>query len=311
MKVLVTCPPMLGLIDHFYQHALNSGIELVPAKTVQVLSVRELLELVPQYDGWIIGDDPATREVFTAGTKGRLKAAVKWGIGVDNVDFKACHDLNIPITNTPNMFGGEVADVAIAYLLGLARHLFYIDREVRNNNWAKPAGMSMAGKHIGVIGFGDIGENIVKRLAGFDVKVTVYDPFIEGDKGYNFVHRKNFPEGLSELDFLILACALTKQNIHLLNAKTISLLKEGAKIINVSRGLLIHEQALIDALNSGHISSAALEVFEEEPLPQNSPLRALPQCILGSHNASNTVEGVKRASMEAIKKIAEFLNAKQ
>ncbi|QEY52877.1 phosphoglycerate dehydrogenase [Legionella longbeachae] len=311
MKVLVTCPPMLGLIDHFYQHALNSGIELVPAKTVQVLSVRELLELVPQYDGWIIGDDPATREVFTAGTKGRLKAAVKWGIGVDNVDFKACHDLNIPITNTPNMFGGEVADVAIAYLLGLARHLFYIDREVRNNNWAKPAGMSMAGKHIGVIGFGDIGENIVKRLAGFDVKVTVYDPFIEGDKGYNFVHRKNFPEGLSELDFLILACALTKQNIHLLNAKTISLLKEGAKIINVSRGLLIHEQALIEALNSGHISSAALEVFEEEPLPQNSPLRALPQCILGSHNASNTVEGVKRASMEAIKKIAEFLNAKQ
>src|SRR3546814_18453260 len=89
-----------------------------------------MVDLLPQYEGWIIGDDPATRRVFEAGKAGKLKAAVKWGIGVDNVDFAACKDLGIPIINTPNMFGGEVADVAVGYVIGLARQLFVIAREI-------------------------------------------------------------------------------------------------------------------------------------------------------------------------------------
>jgi len=121
MKVLVTCPPMLGMIDAFQSIFDSHGIELTAPQVVQTLSVSQLKELVPQHDGWIIGDDPATREVFTAGKAGRLKAAVKWGIGVDNVDFSACRDLGIPITNTPNMFGGEVADVAVGYVWALAK----------------------------------------------------------------------------------------------------------------------------------------------------------------------------------------------
>ena len=129
--VLVTCPPMLGQIDRFTEFAASHGIRLVPAKVTQTLSVPELLELVPQYDGWIIGDDPATAEVFAAAKVGRLKAAVKWGIGVDNVDFAACKALDIPIINTPMMFGTEVADVATAYVIALARQLFVIDRGVR------------------------------------------------------------------------------------------------------------------------------------------------------------------------------------
>ena len=112
MNVLVTCPPMLGLIDEFIPIAKEHGVNLVPAKVTQTLSEQELLDLVPNYDGWIIGDDPATREVFIAAKAGKLKAAVKWGIGVDNVDFSACKELGIPISNTPNMFGKEVADIA-------------------------------------------------------------------------------------------------------------------------------------------------------------------------------------------------------
>jgi D-3-phosphoglycerate dehydrogenase len=101
---------------------------------VQTLSVEELKELVPQHDGWIIGDDPATREVFMAGKAGKLKAAVKWGIGVDNVDFDACKDLGIPIVNTPNMFGGEVADIAVGYVIALARETFQIDDGIRQGS---------------------------------------------------------------------------------------------------------------------------------------------------------------------------------
>ena len=102
MKVLVTCPPMLGMIDSFRQIFDCHDVELTAPRVVQTLLVEELIRLVPQHDGWIIGDDPATCEVFTAGKSGRLKAAVKWGIGVDNVDFDACRKLNIPITNTPS-----------------------------------------------------------------------------------------------------------------------------------------------------------------------------------------------------------------
>jgi D-3-phosphoglycerate dehydrogenase len=94
---------MLGMFKEFVDPAMQLGVELVAANTTQVLSEPELIEILPQYDGWIIGDDPATKKVFEAGVNGRLKAAVKWGIGVDNVDFSACKELNIPITNTPNM----------------------------------------------------------------------------------------------------------------------------------------------------------------------------------------------------------------
>jgi D-3-phosphoglycerate dehydrogenase len=301
---------MLGMFEEFVEPAKALGITLVAAKTTQVLTEEELIELLPHYDGWIIGDDPATKQVFEAGLTGKLKAAVKWGIGVDNVDFAACKELNIPIINTPNMFGGEVADVAMAFLLGLARETYYIDREIRTNHgWPKPAGMSVAGKTVGVVGFGDIGKSTVKRLSGFDVNVTVYDPGVDGDQGFDFVSRKSFPEGLEDLDFLIFTCALNKHNFHMLNAVTLALMKAGAKVINVARGPLIDEPALIDALHSGHISAAALDVFEEEPLPANSPIRGMSQCIFGSHNGSNTKEGVRRATFEAIGKIAGFLNA--
>src|SRR3546814_2775335 len=172
MRILVTCPPMLGMIDEFIPVAAARGFELVPAKVTQVLSQDELVELLPQYDGWIIGDDPATRRVFEAGRAGMLKAAVKWGIGVDNVDFAACTDLGIPIINTPNMFGGEVADVAVGYVIGLARQLFLIDRGIRAEEWPKPAGISLAGKRVALVGFGDIGRRSEERRVGTECVST-------------------------------------------------------------------------------------------------------------------------------------------
>ncbi|MEJ2767037.1 phosphoglycerate dehydrogenase [Photobacterium sp. MCCC 1A19761] len=309
MKVLVTCPPMLGMFNEFLEPASKLGLELVAAETTQVLCEDELMSLLPDFDGWIIGDDPATKKVFESGIKGKLKAAVKWGIGVDNVDFSACKELGIPIINTPNMFGGEVADVGMSMLLALARQTHFIDREIRQNYaWPKPAGMSVSGKHIGVVGFGDIGESFVKRLSGFGVTATVYDPGVDGDKGYSFVERKAFPYGIEKCDFLIFTCALNEHNRHMLNSDVISRMKRGAMVINVARGPLIDEPALISALQCGHIAAAGLDVFEEEPLSDVSPLRKMPQCIFGSHNGSNTKEGVRRATYKALEEMARFLN---
>lgn len=310
MKILVTCPPMLGLINEFIPVAQQQGFELIPAQVTQTLSEAELTILVPQYEGWVIGDDPATRQVFTIGKAGKLKAAIKWGIGVDNVDFAACKDLNIPITNTPNMFGSEVADVALAYVIGLARQLFIIDREIRvHKTWPKPAGISLAGKKVGLIGFGNIGQHLAKRLISCEMQVMAYDPYVEGKQGINEVERVIWPAQIETVDFLIFTCALTDSNRHMLNTDILEQCKTGMFVINVARGSLTEEKALIAALQSGKVAAAALDVFEQEPLPDNSPLRQMPQCILGSHNGSNTKDAVRRTSLQAMNKLFDFLRA--
>lgn len=306
-RVLVTCPPMLGMIDAFAENAKQLGIELVPAQVTQTLSEDELSQQLPHYDGWIIGDDPATRRVFEAGQAGRLRAAVKWGIGVDNVDFEACKDLGIPIINTPGMFGAEVADIAVGYVIALARHTFEIDRGVRAGSWPKPRGISLAGKTVALIGFGDIGRNTAKRLLVADMRIIAYDPFADPTSVAAPVQLASWPERLDEADFLVVNCALTRSSFHLVDAEALARIKPGVRIVNVGRGPVIDELALIEALGTGHVFSAALDVFEEEPLPADSLLRHHDRCIFGSHNASNTEDGVVRTSLEALGKLSGFL----
>lgn len=305
--ILVTCPPMLGQIDLFMEYAAKRGLALHAAAVTQTLSEDELKSRLPGFDGWIIGDDPATRAVFAAGQAGRLRAAVKWGIGVDNVDFAACKDMGIPIINTPMMFGAEVADVAVGYVVGLARDLFLIDRGVRAGGWPKPAGISLGGKVAGVVGLGDIGRNLCTRLQALGLKVIAYDPGVKGDVGLPGLARATWPARVEDLDFLIFTCALNAHNFHMLDADVLTAVKDGVRIINVARGPLIDEEALIAALNAGKVHAAALDVFEAEPLPAASPLRKMERCIFGTHNGSNTIDAVIRASHEAIDRLAGFL----
>lgn len=305
-KILVTCPPMLGMIDSFQPLFKQHGWEVTAAKVVQTLSVDELIELVPQHDGWIIGDDPATRAVFEAGKTGRLKAAVKWGIGVDNVDFAACKDLSIPITNTPNMFGAEVADIAMGYVIALARETFEIDRAVRAGHWPKPRGISLSGKTVALVGYGDIGKNAARRLLAADMQVIAYDPYASDASEMPKVARATWPERLGEADFLVVTSALTDSSRHMVNAETLAKVKPGLRVVNVGRGPVIHEPDLEASLQSGQVHAAALDVFEVEPLPMNSYLRTHPRCIFGSHNASNTADAVARTSEIAINALAEF-----
>jgi D-3-phosphoglycerate dehydrogenase len=242
--------------------------------------------------------------VFTAGVNGNLKAAVKWGVGVDNVDFDACKKLNIPIINTPGMFGNEVSDVAIGMMLNLTRKLHIIDAEVRKGNWVKPVGNSTVGKKVGIVGFGDIGKAIGRKLKAFDMDIVAYDPNAQGDYGISV---KNFPEEIEELDYLFLACALNKSTYHLIDQDILSRLKKSVIIVNVSRGPLIDEDALISVLNQGEIGGAGLDVFEIEPLNTSSKLMEFDNCFFGSHNGSNTKEAVDKTSHKAINLLYGFL----
>lgn len=307
MKILVTCPPMLGMIDSFRHLFEKYDIELTTPNVEQLMSVDELIKIVPQHEGWIIGDDPATREVFEAGKSGNLKAAVKWGVGVDNVDFDACVDLAIPIINTPDMFGREVADIAMGYVISLARETYEIDRAVRDGDWIKPRGISLSGKSVALIGFGDIGQNTAKRLQASDMKVIVYDPFAKLNPDLSEIEIETWPNRIDEADFIVVTCSLTESSYHMVNAEVFSQAKRGVRIINVGRGPVIDESSLENALNSGRVYSVALDVFEVEPLPMSSYLRTHPHCIFGSHNASNTVDAIERTSHIAIQKLFDFL----
>lgn len=310
LRILVTCPPMIRSIERYADRFAGADMEITCPTITQVLTESELVEMVGRYDGWIIGDDPATAKVFRAGVAGRLKAAVKWGVGVDNVDRAAAQALGIDVSHTPGMFGDEVADIAMGYVIGLARHTYWIDDGVRGGQWPKPVGISLRNRTAAVVGFGDIGKAIASRLIASHVKVNVYDPHADDCPHLaGQVTRLRWLDRLHEASFLILCCCLNEATRHIINRESLESCSPGVRIVNVSRGQLIDEEALANCLQSGHVHSAALEVFEMEPLPKHSRLRESSRCIFGSHNASNTQEAVDRASNKAIDLLTSSLRA--
>lgn len=298
-NILVTCPPMLKRLSSYEQYARENNINLCACNVVQTLSEKELIDILPYFDGCIIGDDPITYKVVQAGKNGMLKAIVKWGVGTDNIDFEATRQLQIKVDNTPGMFNKEVADVALCYLIGLARNLFTINNDVHKGEWTKTTGTSLEYKTVCLIGYGNIGKEIHKRLEVLSMNITVYDPYV--------FPTKKLEECLINVDFIIVACSLTKDNFHLLNYDNLKLTNNNLRIVNVSRGPLIDEEAVVRLQREGHIHSVAFDVFENEPLPINSKLRCNKNNLFGSHNASNTKEAVDKTSLLAIKKIADML----
>jgi D-3-phosphoglycerate dehydrogenase len=316
---------MLKQFNRYKEKCLENGLDVYCPEVTQTMTETELIKLVPQFDGWIIGDDPATRNVFQAGIKGKLKAAVKWGVGVDNVDFQACKELGIPITNIPNVFGEEVSDVAIGMMLCLTRQLHNVDIEIKKGYWIKPCGNSLSGKKVCLIGFGDIGRSVARKLLAFNLDVYVSDPVFEKINNnivckyadikvptlLNNVNIASLDEALYEADFIIVTCALNKYTHYLINKENILKAKKGVKIINVARGAIIKELDVIELLEDKFVSGVGFDVFEIEPLPMESKLRTFPQNIFSSHNGSNTIEGVDKTSYIAIEKIKEFLSCSQ
>ena len=308
VRILITCPPMVAAWSDLEPHLCPESWAVTCRSGLQTLSEEDLIQLVPQFDGWIAGDDPASRSVLTAGARGRLKAVVKWGIGVDAIDRAAATELGVGFANTPGVFGDEVADVALGYVLMLARRLHEVDRSVKEGGWLKPVGISLRGKTLGVIGLGSIGQAIARRGSAFGMRVIGADVVQVEDWAVNWT-QGNLDEVFSEADFLVLACGLTQENRHLINEETLGRLKPGTFLINVARGPLIDEEALARRLSDGWLGGVALDVFEEEPLPMNSPLRGLQHCIFGSHNGSNTAEAVDRVNRLSVDLLFDLLQS--
>jgi len=300
LAVLVTCPPMQRTAADWRGRFDALGIEVGMPEVVQQLSAATLLTILPGYDGMIAGDDPVTGEVLERAT--RLRVVSKWGIGLDSIDMATAERLGIRVTNTPDTFGEEVADVAIGYMVLLARGLHRIDQSVRAGTWAKPQGISLSGRTLGIVGLGWFGRAVARRGIAMGMRIIGHEIFPpSADRAAELgVRVVDLDTVIADSDLISLHCPLTAQNRHMIDAARLARMRPGSYLVNTARGPLIDEASLIEALRSGHLAGAALDVFEEEPLSASSPLVQMENVILGSHNASNTREAVARVNELAI-----------
>lgn len=309
-RVLITCPQMLAVFDVFRDKFEARHVSFELMRVVQQPSEDELIRVIGGFDGMIAGDDPLTARVLAHAD--RMQIISKWGVGVDGIDLEAARVRGITVTNTPGVFGDDVADVALGYVVVLARQLHRIHAAVAQGSWLKHEGMRLAGKTLGIAGFGTIGRAVARRGRGFGLHVIAHDI---ADAAFSVapelrVEAVTLDALFRRSDFLVLCNPLMPETLHMVNERTLAVMRRGSFLINVARGPLVDEAALADALESGHVAGAALDVFENEPLSASSPLRRFDQCVFGSHNGSNTTEGVLRASELAVENLFAGLDAR-
>jgi D-3-phosphoglycerate dehydrogenase len=294
---------MQNVFDVFKARFEELGVTYDLPDVVQQLSEEELIPIIGRYDGVVAGDDRFTARVLEYAT--RLKIISKWGVGVDGIDGKAAAERNIQVTNTPGAFGEDVADVAAGYLVMLARQLHRIHNSVSEGQWFKHEGVALRGKTLGIAGYGSIGAAVAQRGQGFGMFRVAHDVDVSAVEharrdGVDCVDRH---ELFRASDFLVLCLPALPDTRRIVNRETLALMKRGSFLVNVARGGLVDEKALVEALLTGHVAAAALDVFEVEPLAIDHPLRAFPQCVFGSHNGSNTTEAVLRTSERAVENL--------
>lgn len=274
----------------------------------QQLSEQELLSIIDRYDGVIAGDDEITAKVLEAGAP-RLRVVAKWGIGIDGIDAYAAERLGVEVRNTPGVFGHEIADYALGYLILLHRHHHRLHAGTARGEWPKLRGHSIAGRTLGIVGLGSSGRGLAHRahVMGMGVighDVVAPDPSFLEAADLEFVELSDV---WSRSDVISLHAPLTSQTRHLVNSTSIDQMKDGVMFINTARGGLVDEQALIQGLQSGRVAAAALDVFEQEPLPSGHPFTTMENVVLGSHNASNTHEAVVRTTDAAVTNLLDAL----
>ena len=274
---------------------LPAGVQIVSLK--EKASVHQIIELVRTADAVITQFAPLTAEVVQA--MSQTKAIVRYGIGYDNVDCAAARACGIPVCNIPDYCVDEVADHTLAFILALTRQVLPNALHLREGHWglATPLERMSSLKHltVGIVGFGRIGRAVVRRLLGFNTRVLVFDPVVDAQQISNAgaTAASSFPELLAQCDIVSPHCPSTPNTKHLFNAAAFAAMKPGSFFINVGRGDLADSAAITNALQSGHLAGAALDVFEPEPIPIDHPIRTMPNVILAAHIASASPPSVK------------------
>jgi len=308
LRVLISAPYMLPVLDQYRPVLASAGIEPVVVDVVERLSKAELLRHAGQVDGVVCGDDPFSAEILEAFAP-RLKVLSKWGTGIDSIDRRAAERLGMVVRNTPDAFTDAVADSVLGYILAFARGGPWMDRDMKAGGWRKRPATALRESTLGVVGVGRIGKAVLRRARPFGMRLLGNDIVpIEAD----FVRQVGVEllalEDLArQADFVSLHCDLNPSSHHLVDSRFLGWMKPGAIVVNTARGAVIDEPALIQALRTGGVAGAALDVFEDEPLPADSPLRRMDNVLLAPHNANSSHEAWQRVHRNTLRNLFEGL----
>ncbi|MGI9088016.1 MAG: phosphoglycerate dehydrogenase [Chthoniobacterales bacterium] len=305
-------PPKVLVADPISQSGLD---ELARDGALEVsrqigLSESQLLEVIPEFSGVVVrSETKITAAVLQAGAK--LKVVGRAGVGVDNVDVETATRRGVIVMNAPGGNTVSTAEHAFSLLLCAARKLPQADAMVRSGKWSRKEfqGVELYNKSLGIIGMGRIGSELSRRAIAFGMRVLAFDPYLAATRARALQVElvDELDDLLAAADFISLHTPLTPETHHLLNAERLAGTKRGVRIINCARGGLIDEVALAAALTSGQVAAAALDVFETEPLPNESPLRNLPNLVLTPHLGASTAEAQESVGIEIAQSIRAAL----
>lgn len=287
--LLLTAPYMLPSLNRFMPVFKHFGLNVIAPTVNERLEEADLLLYAGKFDGAICGDDRFTDSVLQACSP-RLKVISKWGTGTDSIDHAACARLGIQLKNTPNAFTLPVADSVMGYILAFARQQPWMDRAIKSGEWKKIPGRSLAESTLGVIGVGNIGKAVLRRASTFGMTLLGNDIVpIPADflNEYN-VTSLSLAELVQKADFVSVNCDLNPTSAHLVNKALLDQMKPNAVLINTARGPIVNEKDLVSALLEKKIAGAALDVFEDEPIPLDSPLLMMDNVMLAPHNSNSS-----------------------
>jgi len=309
--VLFTAPYMIPFVERFKPVFAKYDIELIVPHVRERMEEEDLMKYAGQFDGAICGDDRYTARVIEACAP-RLKVISKWGTGIDSLDASACARHGVKIGRTPNAFTTPVADTVLGYMLAFARRQPWMDKEMKSGKWEKIPGKALSECTLGVIGVGNIGKAVTRRARAFGMKVYGND-IVEIDHVFiteTGIEMTSLQSLVSNSDFVSVNCNLNPTSHHLMNSETFALMKPTAILINAARGPIVDEKALIEALQSKRLAGAALDVFEVEPLPLDSPLLKMDNVLLAPHNSNSSPAAWERVHWNTIKNLVEGLGMK-
>lgn len=304
-KILIT-PRSFGRASNVpFEIMEKYNYEIIRNESGKRYTEEELFDIVQDIDGIIVGLEPISEKVLQKAKK--LKVISKYGVGLDNIDLEAAKKLGIKVTYTPGANNESVADLAFCLMLSLSRNIKKLDEIVRNNGWEKVIGLEIYGKTIGIIGTGAIGKSVAKRAKGFDMEILAYDIYPDQDFadkiGMKYVDKNTL---LEKADFISLHVPLTDEMYHFIDKEELDIMKETAILINTSRGGIINEEALYQALKDKKILGAALDVFEIEP-PVDNKLLELDNILLSPHCGASTIDATNRMGIMAVEGLVSIL----
>jgi phosphoglycerate dehydrogenase-like enzyme len=277
----------------------GAGFEVRYPRVERPLTAPELRDLVAGCDGVILGVDDATAEVMRGSG---LRVIVRFGVGVDNVDLDAARTQGIRVSRTLGATTTSVAELAMALMLAAARGVAEMDRTVRAGSWRRLTGLELAGRTLGLVGTGRIGQEVAHRARAFGMDVIGHDPVATAGE----IPLVPFEELLARAHVISIHAPLTAATRHLFGAGAFAAMRPSSILVNTARGGIVDEQALADALENGSLHAAALDCFEDEPLT-NSPLLGLPNIVLTPHSGASTADAVERAGVVAVEELLRGL----